>query len=96
MLLPRKSDKSDNYINQITISKVIASQTFRRVTNNVRNDNGPRFKKYCDRLTSQCNSRKSIQDNNAIIASIDTLCKVHKVKYTFDLHLGLPLCIICQ
>ena len=60
MLLPRKTDY---YFKSYNVSNIAS-----RVTNNVRNVNGPRYKKNCDRLTSPCSYCKSIQDNDAIIA----------------------------
>ena len=59
MLLPRKKDY---YFKSYNVSNIAS-----RVSNNVRNVNGPRYKN-CDRLTSPCSYCKSVQDNDAIIA----------------------------
>ena len=87
MLLPRNTDY---YFKSYNVSNVAS-----RVTNNLRNVNGPRYKKNCDRLTSPCSYCKSIQDNDAIINcisyNIDTCDKARSVKYTLDLNLGPPL-----
>ena len=84
MLLQRKTDY---YFESYNVSNIASP-----VTNNVRNLNGPRYKKTVTAWLLHAATVKvfKLVYHNCIKYNTDTLDKAHRVKYTLHPNVGLP------